>query len=74
MTDEREQIENALQEAIGLHGAWVLAVERYDDNGGTYLDTHVSATGSGWAHLGMAQCLTDFIDNRLVNTAGEDDD
>ncbi|MDR6861958.1 hypothetical protein [Phycicoccus sp. 3266] len=51
---ETQKIDEALSAALGLHGAWVLVTEVYDENGETTL--HIFRHGPNiWTSMGLIE-------------------
>lgn len=71
--DKQRAFDVAMQEAIGMHGAWVLAVEVYDDETGEpRLLTYTSMEGTPWAKAGMVAVLAEHVDS-MIGVTGDDD-
>lgn len=76
MTDdaERDRVDTALSETLGMHGAWVLAIELiHTDTGQPVLTTLTSRDGSVWSHLGMAHILVDHVQDTIEDFADPQD-
>ena len=53
-----EPVEQAITNALGMHGAWVLAIETYDpETGEPRLAVMWDAQSTAWTRLGMAHAL-----------------
>jgi len=52
-----EKMNDALHEAVGMHGGWVMAVEVYDEEGRPQLAVMWDDQSTAWARLGMVRAL-----------------
>ena len=60
--EQVQAVHDALTDIFGMHGGWVLALERYDESTGEpELGTLVSEDSTPWAQYGMATALADYV-------------
>jgi hypothetical protein len=66
--DTVERVDAALAEILGLHGAWVLCIETYDDDGVVWMQT-LRKVPTLWTAMGMIGMVWENLKARAV---GED--
>lgn len=70
----RAAIDTALTEHIGLHGAFALITEAYDQDGRPYLQMVNAAGVAAWTMYGLTAALHAAVENALMGGYTDDED
>ena len=70
----RQAIDNALTEHIGLHGAFALIAEAYDQDGRPYLQLVNAAGVAAWTMYGLTAALHAAVEGALMGGYIDDDE